>query len=262
MENDRRVRPEAFDPIPQGSAVRSVLDQIVDLVRTGGLPLGSMLPGERQLATAMQVSRGTIREALEILADGGVVSVTPGRAGGTRIVSVWIPEALERSRSLEKIETGALYQLLEARRVIEPRVAQLAALRGADEDYRVMRESIELLRANQEDGLRVVESNAIFHRRLWRASRNPELERAMQSIYRGLSSAFSFLLREDRPREVAASLQHHEETLRAIMGGHSAEIEEAMSAHLADLERCCEELRGRALYPELPGFLSGGRTLP
>ena len=62
--------------------------------RPGGCAIRRCFPGERRLATAMGVSRHTIREAIEILQDAGVLAVEPGGSGGTRVASIWMPESL------------------------------------------------------------------------------------------------------------------------------------------------------------------------
>ncbi len=49
------------------------------------------------------------------------------------MASIWIPDAL--TSNSEPISTAQVFEILEARRVIEPRVAQLAALRGTDTDF-------------------------------------------------------------------------------------------------------------------------------
>ncbi|MCW3050523.1 MAG: putative HTH-type transcriptional regulator ycbG [Solirubrobacterales bacterium] len=254
----RRASLELFGPIRTGSAVDAVIDQIVDQIRSGRLPEDMLLPGERQLALAMNVSRRTVREAIEILQDAGVVSVSPGPAGGTRIASIWIPDSLMEDPGGPLSTAEDVFHVLEGRRVIEPRVAQLAALRGTDEDFRIMRETIELQRANQQDRWRVNQANAIFHRQLWRAGGNPELEAAMRSIYRRLSGVFFAALEQDETSDsTAIGIDLHEETLEAIMRGRPDEAEEAMDRHLAYLERRCEAAYGRARVPHIPEFLVG-----
>jgi GntR family transcriptional regulator, transcriptional repressor for pyruvate dehydrogenase complex len=254
----RRAPTEQFSPIETESAVDAVVDQIIDRIRSGELPDGTVLPGERQLAVAMSVSRRTIRSAIEVLEDAGVVQVSPGPAGGTRVASIWIPESLARERSPTSV--GEVFQVLEARRVIEPRVAQLAALRGTDRDFEIMRRTIELQSANQHDRLRLNQGNVIFHRQLWRAARNPELEAAMRSIYRRLSGVFFAALEQDESTDATSeAIALHYDTLEAIMSGRADLTDEVMDRHLAYLERRCEAFYGRARIPQLPDFLLTGR---
>lgn len=247
-----------FSPIQTDSQVDAVVDQIIDHIRSGDLQSGSLFPGERQLAVAMRVSRRTIRNALEILQDAGVVHVSPGAAGGARVASIWIPDSLERDEGANSADE--VFQALEARRVVEPRVAQLAALRGTDEDFRIMRKTIELQTANREDRWKVNQGNVIFHRQLWRAGRNPELEAAMRSIYRRLSGAFFSALEQDETSDSTdVAIDLHRSTLDAVMSGRPDLAEEAMDHHLAYLEDRCEVAFGRARVPQIPGFLLADR---
>ncbi len=252
----RRAPLELFAPVRAPRTQDVVVEQIADLVNTGRLAEGDLLPGERSLAEAMDVSRGTIRDAIETLQGAGVVTVSPGPAGGIRISSIWVPDTLTidpRPLSLEQV-----FELLEARRVVETRVAQLAGLRATESDFAVMRATIELQRANEHDRLRQVLGNARFHRQLWRAARNEELEGSMRSIYQHLGSAFEAALDEDAATaSEGVGIDLHEETLAALMRGASDEIEAVMDRHLAYLEARCERHYGRARIRALPGFLTG-----
>lgn len=249
-----RVPSNQFSPIETGSAVDAVVDQIVDQIRSGKLQEDALLPGERQLASAFGVSRRTVRSAIEALQNAGVVNVSPGPAGGIRVASVWIPDSLGRERGATT--PGEVFKVLEARRVIEPRVAQLAALRSTDEDIAVMQNTIDLQRNNREDRWKVNEGNTIFHRQLWRAAANPELELAMRSIYQRLSGVFfEALVRDDTSDAPDTAIVLHEETLQAIASGNAEATAEVMDRHLAYLERRCEDAFGRARIPDLPDFL-------
>jgi DNA-binding FadR family transcriptional regulator len=249
-----RIPPDQFTPIETGSAVDAVVDQIVDQIRSGKLPEEALLPGERQLASAFGVSRRTVRSAIETLQDAGVVKVSPGPAGGIRVSSVWIPDSLGRARGATT--PGEVFKVLESRRVVEPRVAQLAALRSTDDDIAVMQNTIDLQYANREDRWKVNEGNTIFHRQLWRAAANPELEAAMRLIYRRLSGVFfDALVQDDTSDAPDAAIVLHEETLQAIASGNAEATAEVMDRHLAYLERRCEAAFGRARIPDLPDFL-------
>lgn len=252
----RKVSVEHFAPVQATTVVQEVMDQIIDGIQSGHLPQGALLPGERQLSAAMHVSRRTLREALNTLQDVGLVTVAPGPAGGTRIASIWAPSASWGDAG-DTATVTQIFLALEARRLIEPRVAQLAALRGRDEDFCIMRETIDLQRANSQDQWRRIQGNAIFHRRLWRAAHNPQLESAMRSIYRCLSGAFLHALEQDVTSESPEiALDLHEATLSAVMRGSPDEIDQVMQGHLAYLERRCEIALGRARLPRTPDFLS------
>jgi DNA-binding FadR family transcriptional regulator len=242
-----RASVALFSPVEVPRTIDAVVEQLADLIRVGKVPQGQFLPGERQLAAAMSVSRRTLRDALEILGDAGVLSVVSGPGGGTSVTSVWVPDLSDPQAPLE---TEHVFMILEARRALEPRVAQLAALRGTEQDFAAMRETIELQRTAPIDSQQYWLSNARFHRQLWRASGNRELELAMRSIYRKLQAVVSVV---DEPLSVRIDL--HEATLAAVMGGNLDEIDAVMDDHFAHLERLCEITYGRARIRTIPSFL-------
>lgn len=249
-----RASVDWFMPVRTESMVDAVVDQIVDHIRVGRLPNGTVLPGERQLAAAMKVSRRTVREGIEVLADAGVLSVSTGAAGGTRVVSPWIPDDLTGSSDEPSI--SEIFETLEARRVIEMRVAQLASLRATEGDFTIMRETIELQRVNQDDRWRVAQGNAIFHRQLWRAAGNAPLESSMRSIYRRLSPAFFRALDRDQSSQSSnVGIDLHQETLDAMMLGDPHTMEQVFDRHLSYLEHTCEAVFGRRRIRPLPEFL-------
>ena len=81
----------------------------------------------------MQISRATLREAVRVLVDAGVLAVRSGSGGGMFVASDYVPFELLRSKSDLRLDEVA--GVLEARRLIEPRVAQLAAVNAREEDY-------------------------------------------------------------------------------------------------------------------------------
>ena len=80
-----------FTPVRTRRTFEEAAEQIADKVRIGQLRVGDKLPGERALATQMQISRPTVREAVRVLADAGVLSVRPGPNGGTSVASGYVP---------------------------------------------------------------------------------------------------------------------------------------------------------------------------
>ncbi len=256
---NQRAQIDLFRTVKPERAVDAVVEQILDLIQAGRLRDQEVLPGERRLATAMGVSRHTIREAIEILQDAGVLAVEPGGSGGTRVASIWMPESLVGDK--EPLGAKTVFEALEARRVIEPRVAQLAALRGTTEDFDAIQATIELQRANQANWWQITQGNVLFHRLLWRTARNPELESAMRTIYRNLSGPLYDVLRHDQDSAATAeSIDLHIETLDALKRGDPEVVEEVMDRHLHYLERRCEDMFGRARLPTVPQFLLGPRA--
>lgn len=68
---------------PRGT-YRQIADGLRRLIESGELPPGAMVPSEMSLSERHEVSRGTVRSALALLAEEGLIEVVPGQ--GRRVV--------------------------------------------------------------------------------------------------------------------------------------------------------------------------------
>jgi GntR family transcriptional repressor for pyruvate dehydrogenase complex len=231
-----------FTPVQTRRTFEEAADQIAEKVRTGELRTGDRLPGERSLAAQMEISRPTLREAVKVLVDAGVLEVRRGPGGGMYVATDVVPTELVRhSASLRLAEIAAV---LEARRMLEPQVALLAAERATDEDYAAMERSIEAMRrivdggwnARHED--RFLQLDVQFHLALARAAGNPTVETLMRILFRQLEIARDMAMHVPLVPEWTIGI--HERTLAALRSGEAEEVEAVMSEHLGQLERTYE----------------------
>lgn len=238
-----------FRPVRTRKTFEAAVDQIVDAIELGELRVGDQLPSERALAETLNVSRPTLREAIKVLADSGVVEVVSGAAGGTFVRSDIVPRGVvQRHFGLRLTEISGV---LEARRLLEPRIAQLAGMWATDEDFEAMAASIEAQRRSIDDEECFVQLDQRFHLAIARAVRNETVTLLMRSLLRRLAIARELALRAPSQPELAIEL--HEETLRAIMRRDPREIAVAIDRHLIYLERTWEAESGtrlRALPPD------------
>jgi DNA-binding FadR family transcriptional regulator len=233
------------------------VEQIAERIRLGELAEGERLPSERDLATAMAISRPTLRAAVRVLADAGVLAVRPGSGGGIFVASDYVPIELLRSQSDLRLEEVA--GVLEARRLLEPRVAQLAAVNAREEDFAHLERVIAAQRslAAQGDVLahedRFLQLDTQFHVRIARATGNATIVSLMRTLLRRLEIARDVTLRQ--PPAVPWMIDVHERTVAAIRSADHDRIETVMDEHLAAMEIAFEAARGRALVRPIPEFL-------
>src|SRR5689334_4940526 len=123
-----------FTPVQTRRTFEEAVEQIAEKAKLGELRLGDRLPSERALAEQMRISRPTLREAVRVLQDSGLIQVRRGAGGGMFVATELVPPELVARR--REMRIGEVAQVLEARRVLEPRVAALAARRAGDEDFR------------------------------------------------------------------------------------------------------------------------------
>src|SRR6476660_60355 len=172
-----------FSPVRPRSVASDVVGQIVERLRSGELQVGAVLPGERVLAAQMDVSRTTVGGAMARLADAGILRRRPGRQGNAEIISIWVPDQLiERAAAVGELEADDIFRVLEARKALEPRIAQLAAFRATDEDFAELQGSIDLLAAHSDDISWCEQAELLFHRIMWRTARNSSLQAMMLGL--------------------------------------------------------------------------------
>lgn len=245
-----------FSPVRTRRTFEEAVDQIAERVKLGDLRPGDRLPSERELAAQMEISRPTVREALKTLVDSGVIEVRPGSGGGAFVVNDRIPADLVEHQELRM---GEVAGVLEARRLLEPRVAQLAALYATEEDFEAMAQTIEAQReiARLPDFLehedRFLQLDLQFHLAIARATRNTTVVALMRDLLRKLEIARDMALHIDLVPDWTIDV--HGRTLAAIRGADPERIETVMDEHLGKIERVWEEHSGRALVRRLPDFL-------
>ena len=247
-----RAPQELFEAVRSRKTLNDVLHQIADAIRSGKVGEGELLPGERALAEQMQVSRPTVRAAIRELVDAGVLDVTNGRGGGARVLSMWVPPELTASTH-HQLGPDTVFRLLETRRAVEPRLAQLAAVRAGERHFDRMQQSIELLDAHREDRERYGQAHDLFHRVMWQAAHNPVLERTMVALFHELAVERDSMMRT--AGDQAAALELHESTLRALKSGDPGRAGREMHRHLEHFELLMEEVFERGMTNRIPEFL-------
>ncbi len=179
---------------------------------------GSLLPSEPELCETLNISRSALREAIKVLGGKGLVTPRPRTGTLVRPRDDWNlldPDLLAWSMEIEP-SAELVLSLIEARQVIEPAVARLAALRATEKDIAVVESAYqrlsEAMAAPDFDAFN--EADIDFHKGLLRASHNIVFQQMSTTI--GAALAYSFRLTMERAREPGASLPNHGEVIERI----------------------------------------------
>lgn len=105
--------------------------EVLALVRGEGLAPGDRLPSVRELAERFSVATPTMREALRLLEMAGNLDIRHGSGIYVREPETRVMVTNPYARSLD---TRTILNLLQARRLIEPGVAELAAVNALAKD--------------------------------------------------------------------------------------------------------------------------------
>ena len=116
-------------PVEMRTGRQLIAERLVTAIALGEFEPGQRLPAERELAATLEVSRTTVREALQRLHAGGYVVTRRGRDGGTFIQDVTITGADEAVKRTLDPRWEELTELLDYRRLIESLIARTRAER-------------------------------------------------------------------------------------------------------------------------------------
>lgn len=163
-------------PDDQTSPLRSRarLGEVTEILRrqiqAGEWPAGSRLPPERRLAEDSGLARNTLRRALEVLEQEGLLERHVGRGTFVRAQPAQ-PAPVGRGEASLRLKGASPADLMEVRLVLEPQVAALAASRATAADMRTIEEAYRHSVAAR--GLAEFEHwDAALHLAIFRAAKN------------------------------------------------------------------------------------------
>ena len=173
----------AFRPVRVVRASDGVVQQVKALIFGGKLAPGNQLPSEKDLAKQFGLSRVTIRDALRVLESQGLIEIRVGARGGAFVARPNSRPVTESLTNMLRLQRTTIRQLGEARLVVEPQVAALAAHRATARDVRAMAQAI----ANARAGLAArdpyfIPHSVAFHIALAEAAKNQVLLSAVSSF--------------------------------------------------------------------------------
>jgi GntR family transcriptional regulator, transcriptional repressor for pyruvate dehydrogenase complex len=215
--------------------VEAVMRQLEVALLDGSFPANARLPSERVLAEQYEVSRNTVREAIQRLAARGLVRSRPG-------AGVFVSDQLRTGISspwgqLIADHPAVREDILEFRRVLEGATAYFAALRGDAKDIAHIRSLLNELEGarSADDTAAESKADAKLHDAIALASHN--------SMFLHLHSSIMSMMREHitingtglRELEASASEQlllQHRSVCEAICGRRPEEARTAMQAHI------------------------------
>src|SRR5256885_7517416 len=150
-----------------------IVAQIERAIYEGRLAHGDKLPPERQLVREFGASRVAVREALRALEHRGLVEVRQGSAGGYFIRELDDTPVVRDLSTLFRVGRVSLAQVAEARALLEPESARLAAPPATDHELQRLGECLETRTAAGLISRRRRAPGARVHRRAAAAGPQP-----------------------------------------------------------------------------------------
>lgn len=203
-------------PVARGSLVDTTLAALRDAIEQRRWAVGERLPVEGELATALGVSRNTVREAVRVLVHIGMLETRQG--DGT-----YVRSSVDAGETLRRLARSRLAEQLEVRIMLEAEAAGLAALRYQADDLAAMTGALDR-RASAASVEARVQHDEAFHHAVVTAAHNP----ALLDLYRYFAGAITeTILRTEQDADLPEpSQEDHELLLAAIRQRNAARARE------------------------------------
>jgi DNA-binding FadR family transcriptional regulator len=192
-----------FQAAKQTKVFQNVVDQIQEAIFDGRLKTGQILPAERELKTMFNISRGTLREALRVLEQKGLIEIRLGVGGGSVVKAVDTEQISESLGLLIRSQKVSLSHLAEFRQDVEGIVAAHAAERHTLEDIQRLKKLLSGARRCVDQGKThrdaFIEADKQIHMTLAQITGNPIYIFVLHSIHENIHRYYDrFLSMESR----------------------------------------------------------------
>lgn len=220
-----------FQTIPRERVADRVAQELLRLIASGDLAPGERLPGERQLAEMMNVSRVSVRAALQQLKTQGFVAAVQG--GGTRVIAA-ANEGNSALAELVRVNRDNLHDLAEIRASIEVWAARRAAERGTAEQIAEIAGHAELMGRPGRAARHKAEDDLNFHMSVAKASDSPVYTHLMGVLGEILEDMFAYhrYRLQIGPQYDRLLLAQHRAISDAIQAHDGEAAANAMAEHL------------------------------
>lgn len=224
--------------ISSSTVVNSVVEKLRTALARGQWRRGEMLPGQRELAEQLGISRPSLREAVTVLETLGLVRSLPGKG-----VLVLDAETAVPDLPVESAAQASLADVLELRYTLEPFIVGLVAQSANNQEIGQLRLTLMDMREalDAEDSEAGAKAYIALHEALFALTTNPIFQSVVQQTGDALKQSASML--RNSPEHLAARLKENEAVVRAIRERNSALASAQMRQHiLAEGQRTGIEL--------------------
>lgn len=222
-----------FKALQLHSAPEVLVEEILQLVRSGELQPGMRMPSQRELARMFQVGLGTVREAVQILHATGYLKVIRGK--GTFIAQDALNQEKNGSRLNTVLEAVSLADLMKARVMVECGAAREAAKRAEEEDIDRLLEALDKLREDCRGNETFYQVDFALHVALAEATNNQviyEIDKLLVDKSHYYIGFMGNSLKTFEEENLKRSIETWERIIDALVRGNGDDASAAMHEHL------------------------------
>lgn len=189
-----------FKQAKQNKVFQDIVDQIQNAILNNTFEPGNKLPTERELKEKFNTSRSTLREALRVLEQKGLIEIKTGVSGGIIVKKISTDPVMESLALLMKSGNISLEHLAEFRIKLEGNLVELASQRADDVDISAMKDLLKeaevFIEKQDWDGFLIIDRK--MHTLLGKISRNPVFQFIQKTIHDNIHNYYDQYLPMDK----------------------------------------------------------------
>ena len=174
-----------FKQVKQNRVFQDIVEQIQNAIIDNTLKPGNKLPAEHELKETFDTSRSTLREALRVLEQKGLIEIRPGVSGGVIVKKIDADPMIESLALLVKSGSISLEHLSEFRIKLEGNLVELAAQRADKSDIQAMKDLLKQAKPfiKKQDWDSFLKIDKEMHTLLGEISGNPVFKFIQKTIH-------------------------------------------------------------------------------
>jgi GntR family transcriptional regulator, transcriptional repressor for pyruvate dehydrogenase complex len=220
------ARQAVFAPLQVEGAVERIVRRIGEAVGSGVLAEGERLPPEAELAAMLEVAPMTLRQALAVLRDAGVLETRRGRGGGSFVASATVGTPA----GARVPAAGELRELTDWRRAVSGEAAALAAERATDDALGRIADAAGAVESDADAFAAYRLADSRFHLAIAEAAGSSRLVTAETAIQAELGEILAAVPGPEAARR--ASSEGHAPLLAALAARDPAAARAALERHV------------------------------
>ncbi len=237
-----------FQTAKQTKVFQDVVAQIQDAILDGRLKTGDTLPSERQLKDMFNISRGTLREALRVLEQKGLIEIKLGVGGGSVVKDLNADQVSEGLALLIRSQKVSLNHLAEFREDVEGFVAARAAANRSAADISILTDLLnqagKCIEAGPSQRETFLEIDKRIHMTLAQVAANPIYMSVLHSVHDNIHRYHDEFLSMDK-RELQENYRDLCDLVHAVEKGQSDRARRLARNHVRRFNKYMKSREGQ-----------------
>lgn len=216
---------------------QQVEEQLLEYILSEPVGVGKKLPNEFKLGEMFGVGRSTVREAVKSLVSKGVLEIR--RGSGTYVTSTATPEDDPLGLSGIEDKAALALDLVDVRMMLEPGIAEMAALHATDEEIKRLEALCNLVETRIRQGEPYIQADIRFHTYIAECSKNKVVEQLIPII----DTAVMMFVNVTHKRLTEETITTHRHIVEAIKDRDPIGAKTAMMMHLTFNRNAIKKLK-------------------